>query len=244
MVSDSTLATSPPTLPRASLVLRPVSRTCSVAVSAPEVICRRATDWWPERRRREADLDGAGAARGGVGRLVGRRGRVVGHERGRGQRAAAARGGAVLAHDREVVRRADVERVSLDRQAGDGQRRVAGVRDSSTGTTLLAAGVTAATDGKLVGLPSTVPTARALMPCRLVKLIVGVVEVAAVLLVVVVLDAAGRGGEDRPEVQPVIRGAVGGHREAGRARAGVRQFGSPASRRRAGSPGRSSTARC
>ena len=49
MVSDSRLSTVPPTLPRASLVLRPVSRTCSVAVSEPEVICRRATDRWPER---------------------------------------------------------------------------------------------------------------------------------------------------------------------------------------------------
>ena len=30
-------------------MLLPVSRTYSVAVSEPDVICSRATDWWPER---------------------------------------------------------------------------------------------------------------------------------------------------------------------------------------------------
>ena len=41
---------------------------------------------------------------------------------------------------------------------------------STTGTTLSAAAVPAATDGNVAGVPSTVPTARPLMPRTLMKL--------------------------------------------------------------------------
>ena len=98
---------------------------------------------------------------------------------------------------------------------------------STTGTTLSAAAVPAATDGNARRSAEHGAHGAAVDAAHVGEAVVGVVGVTAVMLVVVVLHAARRGGEDRVEVQPVIGRAVRGHREAVRARAGVRQAGSP-----------------
>ena len=102
--SDSTLGTSPPTVPSASPVLVPASSTRSIASSEFGRELQARDRRVVRARRLEADVDGAGAARHGRAASFSGRRRVVRHGSWPGA-AAAPLPRAVLADDREVGRR-------------------------------------------------------------------------------------------------------------------------------------------